>query len=1098
MGRVATNVKNEFVALTNDYLDKKINKHAKKVASKAYSMANNYQSGKRRRGSPQYYAHRRHSPTGYFYDQQHALFADRASLTPSPERKKQKLAKKCKNAAILFAEKTKDAIREIASAPPKMATAFSFGPYEARFALCPKNTSEADAIPSLREITHAIETQDGDRPMIIQGKGIFFPFHLFTTRKMNMESLLPAIAATEHQAPPPPPPARRSIAYTPVSSSNNNNIIDDDDDELAHEEAVVMETLPLPKISSQDQAILAISSDNDSEIEFNNPLLRRHRRSTAPPARPPPPLSAGETPIQREQRRRSAMKSRSARKNTFSAASKNTFASKNVSTSCITSLQKDHFWSFVIDFALCWHQEKCQEKKTKKKKAKKSAKTAKPATPPPPFESLPEVGIKKKQNRKKKSAKNTLVIPPAIRDLSKPKKKISAARSSPPKLSPMKDPSKEVIELSSETSDAEEENTAAVAAAANQSAFFKRPYDESEGELVIDEEHEEVAQPPKPRKTSKVQRVPNPPKKRKTANAAEKAAKKSTVAKRRTDTPRPRRCKPVPPNCISQMDYNRSRLFQKGDPETPTNDAVGKPTEPRILPVVDKKSTVPRDPMPNLENTVTIEEGEFPLILPSDPKVDEEVGELLRRTDALEITDSEDESTGEIKKRIEAFKKEAPVWPMNRYALRKAFKLAYDSKYGVRPTMADSRIGAWLQRVARKYHHAKRYGQPLNEAEYRIFIENVSKGSSLESFFNEPGLEVGPRVVWDKIGSFFPIFAIDGFVFYYIKDLKIWVHFEKSGWRLVSITDKDLGHPAIVLATLNDMPPMVFPWPFPSAEDPYAKAKSTILLVCGFIPLGAYPEYALEAVDISKKVLQTLCIEEQITQPPSADQMIALNERLENKCYRMVNTAFKMDLLNPEDGLTDEEILEVRYNGLILKMDEMLGSPKPPTKLPLKNRDPFEAIVGALPRVFTENEDVWPQNIFIKTLIYANSCQKFTENPAMMQLFGVGEILPASVVAWQQWLNYPLLDLKMSTAENKRAQVNLENFVTNYKPMPPTTSSKDSTTATNAPDPTKDAQIRKKKARALTLEQMEEAATPYGLHESDDENISSVPRAKMP
>ncbi|CAG5081129.1 Oidioi.mRNA.OKI2018_I69.PAR.g9794.t1.cds [Oikopleura dioica] len=295
MGRVATNVKNEFVALTNDYIDKKINKHAKKVASKAYSMANNYQSGKRRRGSPQYF--RRRSPNGYYYDQQR--------LSPSsPEVKKQKLAKKCKNTAILFAEKTKEIIREIASAPPKMATAFSFGPYEARFALCPKNTSEADAIPSLREITHAIETQDGDRPMIIPNKGIFFPFHLFTTRKMNMEPLLPAIGeSSEYHA---AANTRRSITYPPA---NNNSV--EDDQEVAHEEVMMVETLPLPKIRHLS------SSDNDSEIEFNNPLLRR-RSIAAPPARPPPPAAAaaaaGKTPIQREQRRRSAMKSRSARK----------------------------------------------------------------------------------------------------------------------------------------------------------------------------------------------------------------------------------------------------------------------------------------------------------------------------------------------------------------------------------------------------------------------------------------------------------------------------------------------------------------------------------------------------------------------------------------------------------------------------------------------------------------------------------------------------------------------------------------------------------------------------------------------------------------
>ena len=235
-----------------------------------------------------------------------------------------------------------------------------------------------------------------------------------------------------------------------------------------------------------------------------------------------------------------------------------------------------------------------------------------------------------------------------------------------------------------------------------------------------------------------------------------------------------RRTKPCPKGTLNQMDYCIHRVMD--DPEKPNRQAPHPPSEPRVKLVKQSgHAQVPHDTFEIPLTTLSCPDENFPTVLPSKPDEDQTVDKLIGALDKLDVTDSEDEETGELKKTLQKYKNEAPAWQLNRYQLRKAFKAAYDAKFGIRASLADCRIGAYLQRLAKKYYHAQRINQKWNEATFRVFLENTSSDTCFESFYSEPGLCEGPRLKWDKVGSVYPIFALDGFGFYYICELRLWV-----------------------------------------------------------------------------------------------------------------------------------------------------------------------------------------------------------------------------------------------------------------------------------------------------------------------------------
>jgi hypothetical protein len=65
---------------------------------------------------------------------------------------------------------------------------------------------------------------------------------------------------------------------------------------------------------------------------------------------------------------------------------------------------------------------------------------------------------------------------------------------------------------------------------------------------------------------------------------------------------------------------------------------------------------------------------------------------------------------------------------------------------------------------------------------------------------------------------------------------------------LLSLGDEALGSPITILAALNEMPLVHYPWPGQLGnDDDFPVERSTMLLSLGFMPLCIQPEYAKEA-----------------------------------------------------------------------------------------------------------------------------------------------------------------------------------------------------------------------------------------------------------
>jgi hypothetical protein len=198
---------------------------------------------------------------------------------------------------------------------------------------------------------------------------------------------------------------------------------------------------------------------------------------------------------------------------------------------------------------------------------------------------------------------------------------------------------------------------------------------------------------------------------------------------------------------------------------------------------------------------------------------------------------------------------------------------------------------------------------------------------------------------------------------------------------------------------------MVHPWP--SEREPYAVEKSTILLSLGCIPVTSVPPYAAEAAmmnnEVNKaqnflsyhqgvKVLQTLCIESEIHTKPSGDQMQAVNERLENRCWRCIPSLYKTDIVGAREGVANDKIIEERFAALTKKMDDLLNNEQNENEAGSSSAAaaasavPVDTILKALPRIFTENADIWPKRRMVKMLLYVNSLQSFTESLPLMAM----------------------------------------------------------------------------------------------------------------
>ncbi|CBY11167.1 unnamed protein product [Oikopleura dioica] len=275
---------------------------------------------------------------------------------------------------------------------------------------------------------------------------------------------------------------------------------------------------------------------------------------------------------------------------------------------------------------------------------------------------------------------------------------------------------------------------------------------------------------------------------RKTAGST--AAGGGGASRKKTKEPqaRPRRVKATPKGTHCQFDWHSLKAANAYS-ERPTNDQVAPPNLQKIRLIrSSSESTVPREPFDSAPDAFDLGNtkgdgksggsGCLPLNLPrrgSTGLQDQNEEELMRQLDPLELaTDSEPED-GERFAYLSKLSKEGPSWQLNRFQLRQSFAAAFNSKFGIRPSLADSRLASFFQRLARDHYQAERIAQVWNEATFRVHYENVRGGDSFESFFTQVGSAQGQRKKFDRLGAFYTCWSIDGFGHWFIQDIKIWV-----------------------------------------------------------------------------------------------------------------------------------------------------------------------------------------------------------------------------------------------------------------------------------------------------------------------------------
>ena len=142
--------------------------------------------------------------------------------------------------------------------------------------------------------------------------------------------------------------------------------------------------------------------------------------------------------------------------------------------------------------------------------------------------------------------------------------------------------------------------------------------------------------------------------------------------------------------------------------------------------------------------------------------------------DEGEVTDESDDET---EKRRQLFKDEPPIVSLNHLQIRSLISQNYMAQNGVTPSMANSRMGAWLQRVTSSYYKT-RLPEESPTCLYRSFLEGFYKDDPahhFKSYCTEALFDAGPTEKWTKIGAFHAAWGQDITDALVIEDLRAYV-----------------------------------------------------------------------------------------------------------------------------------------------------------------------------------------------------------------------------------------------------------------------------------------------------------------------------------
>ena len=136
------------------------------------------------------------------------------------------------------------------------------------------------------------------------------------------------------------------------------------------------------------------------------------------------------------------------------------------------------------------------------------------------------------------------------------------------------------------------------------------------------------------------------------------------------------------------------------------------------------------------------------------------------------------ESESETEERRNELKSEKPLVHLNQLQVRNLLSSHFMAQYGVKPSLANSRVGVWLQRVANAYRKTIEKSH-TPEPTYKIFYEGFfdDPGLYFRSFMTAPFEQGGTTrdENWSKIGAYHVTFDMDIADCIVIADVRIYV-----------------------------------------------------------------------------------------------------------------------------------------------------------------------------------------------------------------------------------------------------------------------------------------------------------------------------------
>ncbi|CAG5091392.1 Oidioi.mRNA.OKI2018_I69.PAR.g13026.t1.cds [Oikopleura dioica] len=345
------------------------------------------------------------------------------------------------------------------------------------------------------------------------------------------------------------------------------------------------------------------------------------------------------------------------------------------------------------------------------------------------------------------------------------------------------------------------------------------------------------------------------------------------------------------------------------------------------------------------------------------------------------------------KEEAKEFADEGSSWCLNRRELKSICATAADSVRGLRPSLAQTGFGKFLQRSSFIVSSDSDDVENIRQKIISSQIDNIPE----DKYWTEPGKYAGPKKSWEVLAGFHARFSQDLFDNVYIETLYVWVRFGKSTWKLLDINDPLLGPQSILMTAINEfkMKPF-FPWPT-FFKDDFAVDKARLLLALDFVPLPTEPPAEMVWPEYTTSVL--LDRADEIYHPSSPAQVQALSDVIEIKLFRGIRALPDHEMTAFLGSSDDEDVILLeRFAILRDRFDQYFGRDRVQSTA-VRGSSTFVEVLkslrAVLPEIFRENVDYIPTNEALQIYLIRAAQTPASEDGAFLALFGLSSPIPA-------------------------------------------------------------------------------------------------------